>query len=144
MVKKSIRISDEASIKLDEICLKEDLSQTQVFEKLVNNYYAECINDSNAPGEENVPDKKIVATEISSDKVSDILNVIKYVANENNKKLYILTDLMNSLISTALKCDPYGFRSANDKPHDWFDMSSDRLQNILNEKMAKKKQRGEK
>jgi len=144
MVKKSIRISDEASIKLDEICTKENLSQSQVFEKLVNEYHANGTDNCESSIEVTAQNKKIVAPEISDDKVAEMLNVIKYVANENNKKLYILTDLMNSLITTALKCDPYGFRSANEKPHDWFDMSNDRLQNLINEKSVKKKFRSEK
>lgn len=145
MPQKSFRFSDEASKKIDELTTSGEITQSQLLEKIILEYQPQ--EDSNNSVGANCQRKKndIAIPAGLTDEDRELLRLVKYIVNDNNKKLFILTEVMNSLISTALHCFPERFKSTTNpkEVHDWFLQADDTLQKILNEKMAQKKQRGD-
>lgn len=142
MAQKSFRISDEVCTRLEELAAKENISQSQLLEKIVMSYHnsddevgANCQKKNNVSAD----------TDGFNEEYRELLKLIKYIVNDNNKKLFILHEVINSLIMTTFKCFPERFKSTTipSEKHDWFLHADDMLQKILNEKMTMKKLRGE-
>lgn len=144
MANLSCRISDESGTMLDEIIAKSNITKTKLIEQLITDYYSRSDGDAGADCQKKNDDSTNTDTS-SNAEIQKQLNIIKYIANENNKKLFILQEVINSLIMTTFKCFPERFKSTTIKgeTHDWFNHADDMLQQILNEKMANKKLRGE-
>ena len=144
MANKSFRLADDVCTQLDELSAKENISQAKLIEQLIIDYYSRSDGEVGADCQKKNDDSTNTDTS-SNTEIQKQLNIIKYIANENNKKLFILQEVINSLIMTTFKCFPERFKSTTieGETHDWFNHADDILQKILNEKMANKKIRGE-
>lgn len=143
MANLSCRISDETGAMLDEIIAKDNITKTKLIEQLISEYYSRSDDEVGA----NCQKKNNVSADTDgfNEEYRELLKLIKYIVNDNNKKLFILHEVINSLIMTTFKCFPERFKSTTipTETHDWFLHAEDMLQKILNEKMAMKKLRGE-
>ena len=145
MANKSFRLADDVCTKLDEISARENnISQAKIVERLIIEYYSRGDGEVGADCQKKNDDSANADTS-SNAEIQKLLGIIKYIVNENNKKLFILQEVINSLIMTTFKCFPERFKSTTieGETHDWFFHADDMLQKILNEKMANKKIRGE-
>lgn len=144
MANLSCRISDETGAMLDNIIAKGNITKTKLIEQLITEYCSRSEGNAGADCQKKNDDSTNADTP-SNAEIQKLLGVIKYIVNENNKKLFILQEVMNSLISGTFKCFPERFKSTTipEQTHDWFRHAEDTLQIILNEKMANKKLRGE-
>ena len=143
MTQKSFRIADEVCTQLEQLAAQENISQSQLLEKIVMSY---CESDGEVGADcQKKNDDSTNADTSSNAEIQKLLGIIKYIVNENNKKLFVLQEVINSLIMTTFKCFPERFKSTTipEETHDWFFHADDMLQKILNEKMANKKLRGE-
>lgn len=144
MANLSCRISDESGTMLDDIITKGNITKTKLIEQLITEYCSRSDGDAGADCQKKNDDSTNADTS-SNAEMQKLLGIIKYIVNENNKKLFVLQEVINSLIMTTFKCFPERFKSTTipEETHDWFNHADDMLQKILNEKMANKKLRGE-
>lgn len=145
MIQKNFRLSEDVCKQLENISSNENTSQSQLLEKIIMEYQPQEVCDGSA-GTNYQKKKNDIATPSGlTDDDREILHLVKYIINDNNKKLFILTEVMNSLVSTALHCFPERFKSTTNPKeiHDWFLQANDTLQKIINEKMTHKKLRGD-
>lgn len=144
MANLSCRISDETGAMLDNIIAKGNITKTKLIEQLITEYCSRSEGNAGADCQK-INTDSASAESSSNAEIENLLGIIKYIVNENNKKLFILQEVINSLIMTTFKCFPERFKSTTipNETHDWFNHADNILQKILNEKMANKKLRGE-
>lgn len=143
MAQKSFRISDEICKQLDELASTEQLSQSQLLEKMILEYCPQGstdIPDGDGSAGANFQKKKnddVPPDTAFTQDDREMLKLVKYICNDNNKKLFVLSEVMNSLVSSALRCFPTQFRSTTDKSeiHEWFLQAQDSLEKTIQKKI---------
>ncbi len=131
-IEKFFYLSQEASDMWDELVRSSGNNQSQCFEQIVREVYQRKMQDT-------------TCEDIKNKMIFEQLDKIKKIDNDMSKKVFVILEILNSMISTGLSKSPgENYTPVDDAPHPWVQKSMNTLSQKITGLQHSSAARGEK
>ncbi|MFA5658261.1 MAG: hypothetical protein WC900_03165 [Oscillospiraceae bacterium] len=132
MIKKTLYLPEAVNDMWDELVRASGHNQSQLFEQLVREAYQRKMQD-------------FTCEDIKNKMIFEQLDKIKKIDNDTNKKVFVLMEILNSMISTGISKSPgENYTPVDEDPHPWIQKSLNTLSQKITGFQHSSAARGEK